>query len=103
MLTFASGMKDLAQFLVRGRIHRAVVVEDGRLRGWGLVGMHAFLADRVGLDLPLPPGVPVGGEPQDPDGAWSAAPAAEAVLVVEYGAAVADESTSWGVLKAIYR
>ena len=32
-LPLTAGVKDLAEFLVRGRIHRAVVVEDGRLQG----------------------------------------------------------------------
>ena len=32
-LPLTTAVKDLAEFLVRGRIHRAVVVEDGRLQG----------------------------------------------------------------------
>lgn len=32
-LPVTASVKDLAEFLVRGRIHRAVVVEDGRLQG----------------------------------------------------------------------
>jgi CBS domain-containing protein len=32
-LPVTASARDLADFLVRGRIHRAVVVEDGRLQG----------------------------------------------------------------------